>query len=533
MKNIKFGIRAKMTAIIIAMGVLLSLSVGYAAYSISYREVEAHYAGLALGTAKTAAALINGDSIERYLTNGADEEYFDTFAVLQEVKSIFDLTYLYVVKPDTEVNNCVYVFDVFTENNDRDLIAELGDETGEDEVYDIVLEIYLTGNIGNNAVITNTEYGWLASAYVPVYTSDGSIAAVMGSDISMDRILYDIWVQTIQQLLMAVVIIALFMSLLLFFTRRQILRPIVSLSHHMRDFDSGEGNLREFEALNTGDELQTMAESYNRMVGDIRLYIDNLALVTADRERIATELDVATKIQASMLPCIFPAFPNRADFDIYASMLPAKEVGGDFYDFFLTDENTLAVVIADVSGKGVPAALFMVIAKTLIKNNAQNGKPPKEVFETVNDLLCENNDAGMFVTAFMGILDIPTGRFTYVSAGHNPPLIKRAGGFYEWLPTKPCFILAGIEDMTYEQDEITLNKGDMLYMYTDGVTEATNRQYALFTEPKLLEVANKYKSNEIKDFLTNIKNEIDLFSDGAEQADDITMLILKISGGIQ
>lgn len=244
------------------------------------------------------------------------------------------------------------------------------------------------------------------------------------------------------------------------------------------------------------------------------------------------ELNVASLIQQDMLPCIFPAFPDRAEFDIYASMQPAKEVGGDFYDFFLINSDTLAVVMADVSGKGVPAALFMVIAKTLLKNNAQNNKSPKEVFETVNNLLCENNEVGMFVTAFMGYLDIPSGRFTFVNAGHNPPLL-RSGGRFDWLDTKAGLVLAGMEDMLYRQGEITLQKGDELFLYTDGVTEAVNNKYELFTDPKLLEVANKYLDLPLKEFTTSIKHEIDAFADGAEQADDITMLALRYKGGVE
>ena len=257
----------------------------------------------------------------------------------------------------------------------------------------------------------------------------------------------------------------------------------------------------------------------------------------AEKERISAELSVATQIQASMLPCIFPAFPDRDEFDIYGYMLPAKEVGGDFYDFFLIGEHQLAVVIADVSGKGVPAALFMVIAKTLIKNNAQNAaqggmnKSPKEVFETVNEILCENNEAQMFVTAFMGIWDMRSGIFTYVNAGHNPPLIKRSGGEYEWLSVKPGFVLAGMEGMVYRQNEITLHEGDMLCLYTDGVTEAVNPRKELFTELRLLKIANLHKDVGLNEFINRLKAEIDIFADGAEQADDITLLILKIMGG--
>lgn len=271
------------------------------------------------------------------------------------------------------------------------------------------------------------------------------------------------------------------------------------------------------------------------MTDDLSQYILNLQTVTAEKERIGAELDVATKIQASMLPSIFPPYPERDEFDIYASMQPAKEVGGDFYDFFFIDENTLAVVMADVSGKGVPAALFMVIAKTLIKNNAQSGKSPKEVFEAVNNILCENNEEGMFVTAFMGYLDVKSGKVTFVNAGHNPPLIctkidDSCMYQFDWLKTQPDFILAGMEDMSYNQSEITLQPGDELFMYTDGITEAVNNENTLFSEPRLLDVANKYMDMTLREFSLSIKREIDLFAEGAEQADDITMLSLRYLG---
>ncbi|MCL2218965.1 MAG: SpoIIE family protein phosphatase [Chitinispirillia bacterium] len=308
----------------------------------------------------------------------------------------------------------------------------------------------------------------------------------------------------------------------------KITRPIVTLKECLRRIAGGELETRI--ELKTGDEIEELGMSVNKMAVDLRAYIANLQKVTADKERIGAELDVATKIQASMLPCLFPAFPAREEFDIYASMQPAKEVGGDFYDFFLVDEKTLAVVMADVSGKGVPAALFMVIAKTLIKNNAQYGKSPREVFEIVNNLLCENNDAGMFVTAFMGYLDINTGKFTFVNAGHNPPLKRAGDGKYEFLKTKRGLVLAGMDGMSYKQDEITLQNGDELFLYTDGVTEAMNNEHKLFGDPLLVESANKYPGLPLKEFTISIKREIDKFAEGAEQADDITMLALRYHG---
>jgi len=289
------------------------------------------------------------------------------------------------------------------------------------------------------------------------------------------------------------------------------------------------GNLDTRINIKSKDELGMLAETFNKMASDLQNTIEANAQERAEKERLDTELGVATQIQASMLPCIFPPFPDRQEFDIYASMLPAKEVGGDFYDFFFVDENTLAIVIADVSGKGVPAALFMVIAKTLIKNNACFGKRPKEVFETVNNVLNENNDTLMFVTALMGYYDITTGKLVYVNAGHNPPLIKRSGGNYEFLKTEPHFFLAWNKNTQYEEEEITLNSGDVLYLYTDGVTEAMSKDSELFSELRLLEALNKYKDCQPKELLPAVKREIDDFAKGANQADDITMLALKIN----
>jgi sigma-B regulation protein RsbU (phosphoserine phosphatase) len=308
---------------------------------------------------------------------------------------------------------------------------------------------------------------------------------------------------------------------------KQLNKPLKRLTDGVSQL--GLGNLDARIDVAANDELGLLAQTFNKMTGDLKESIENYTREHSEKERIGTELNVATRIQASMLPCIFPAFPERNEFDIYATMNPAKEVGGDFYDFFLIDENRLAVVIADVSDKGVPAALFMVIAKTLIKNNAQSGKPPKEVFETVNNTLCENNEAFMFVTAFMGILDIPTGRFTYVNAGHNPPLVKCADTDYVWLPVKPGFVLAGKAGIPFKQDEITLNQGDTLFMYTDGVTEAKNPQGKLFTEARLVETANRYGHSAPKELIKSVKSEIDTFADGAQQADDITMLVIKIA----
>jgi serine phosphatase RsbU (regulator of sigma subunit) len=239
------------------------------------------------------------------------------------------------------------------------------------------------------------------------------------------------------------------------------------------------------------------------------------------------ELSIASNIQRDMLPCIFPAFPDRKEFDVFATMEPAKEVGGDFYDFFLVDDTHLGVVIADVSGKGVPAALFMVIAKTLIKNQTQPGIPLGDVFSRVNEQLCENNGENMFVTAFMGVLDLNTGSFEYVNAGHNPPLIKRANGDFAYMKLRPGFILAGMEGIRYRSEKLELDEGDRLYLYTDGVTEATDNYENLFGDDRLRETLDRGKLLPLQELLPYIKSGIDAFVGSAEQFDDITMLALE------
>lgn len=246
-----------------------------------------------------------------------------------------------------------------------------------------------------------------------------------------------------------------------------------------------------------------------------------------ERQRISTELDVATHIQADMLPRIFPAFSDRTEFDIYASMNPAKEVGGDFYDFFMVDKRHLAIVIADVSGKGVPAALFMVIGKTLIKDHTKPEVDLGAVFSEVNDLLCESNNEGLFITAFEGVLDLVTGEFTFVNAGHETPFIAKAGGVYEPYKLRPGFVLAGMEHMKYQSGRMTLSPGDKLFQYTDGVTEATNAAKELYGMERLKDVLVKNAGCSPTALLPAVKEDIDAFVGDAPQFDDITMLCLE------
>lgn len=274
-----------------------------------------------------------------------------------------------------------------------------------------------------------------------------------------------------------------------------------------------------------------MAENFNTMTDELKTQMKNLEKVTAEKERISTELDVASQIQMSMLPKNF-SIDERAE--IFATMTPAKEVGGDLYDFYKIDENNLLVTIADVSGKGVPAALFMVAAITNLRNFTSSLKDPADLkiaIENSNDKICENNDSEFFVTAFCGVLNLTTGKFIYVNAGHNPPLIRRRGKNFEELPMELNFVLGGWKDWRYIQQEIQLEKGDTIFLYTDGVTEEADSAGQMYSLERLKDFLNGQKNNlSAEKILREVQISLKKFAVNAEQSDDITMLVVKFEG---
>lgn len=311
-------------------------------------------------------------------------------------------------------------------------------------------------------------------------------------------------------------------------------KPIHELADGVKEIASG--NLDKKLDIRTGDEIEHLATCFNAMTEELQRYVKNLEKVTAERAHIATELAVATNIQESMLPRVFPPFPQRTEFDIYATMHAAKEVGGDFYDFYLLDENHLVVTIADVSGKGIPAALFMVVSKTILKNFALSMSHSGDLAPLVactNDQLCKNNEAMMFVTAIVGMLDIREGRFTCVNAGHNPPLIYRAAEKqFGYIQVERNFFMGTIEGVDYRGQEIILAPGDRLFFYTDGVTEAMNKEGKLYGEKRLLSCLNgiDMERTSLRGLLEHVRASLKDHVKDAEQSDDITMLALAYEG---
>lgn len=249
-----------------------------------------------------------------------------------------------------------------------------------------------------------------------------------------------------------------------------------------------------------------------------------------ESSRIDTELTMASAIQADMLPNIFPAFPDRAEFDVYASMNPAKEVGGDFYDFFLVDDDHLCMVMADVSGKGVPAALFMMASKIILANNAMIGKTPAQILTDTNAAICSNNREEMFVTVWLGILEISTGRLTAANAGHEYPVIMNESGEFELLKDKHGFVIGGMDGVKYKEYELKLTPGSKMFLYTDGVPEATNENEELFGTERMLAALNKNTKASPEEMLNNVRHSVDEFVKDAEQFDDLTMLGLEYKG---
>ena len=321
---------------------------------------------------------------------------------------------------------------------------------------------------------------------------------------------------------MQVLIFGALFAVIYFLVRKLVVRNIYKVNHSLSAIT--KGNLDTVVNVRSHVEFDSLSNGINATVDTLKRYIKEA------EERIDAELAFAKAIQHSALPSVFPPFPNRKEFEIYATMHTAKEVGGDFYDFYFVDDDNLAFLMADVSGKGIPAAMFMMQSKTVIKSCAESGMSVEQVFTVANEKLCEGNDAGMFVTAWMGILNTKTGKVLFANAGHNPPLVKRADGTYEYLKIRAGLVLAGMEGVRYRKNEIDLAPGDAIYLYTDGVTEATDLNNQLYGEDRLHTALEKCKDAAPQIICEQVKRDVDAFVGEAPQFDDITMLALKYHG---
>lgn len=431
---------------------------------------------------------------------------------------------LFKVSKDTEP---IDLRNVDNENLARFVNETLTENT---DVQTVVIEektYYLVG-----APISNI--GWGVISVVPKTLADQPAAAMLNSldDIQTKSTnsFYEGMGRTRLTIFLLIGIVVILSFITTFILTKRIVKPLELITKRILSLGGDDLQFKMEDEYRTKDEIEALAQSFADLSAKTIEYISQIERVTAEKERIGTELALATRIQADMLPSIYPAFPERAEFDIFASMNPAKEVGGDFYDFFLVDDDHLCLFIADVSGKGVPAALFMMASMIILANNSQMGKSPSQILQDTNAAICSNNREEMFVTVWLGILEISTGKLTAANAGHEYPIIKNANGKYEYLRDKHGFVIGGFSGAKYVEYEVQLEPGSILFLYTDGVPEATNSNKELFGSERILEALNNKSASSPKEVLDGVSKAVDDFVQDAEQFDDLTMLCLEYRG---
>ena len=379
------------------------------------------------------------------------------------------------------------------------------------------------------------KYGYRTSASVTLFKQNGYPVMVFAES-DMNQVTKASLNFLIQYALLLIIITAIVLIIALIRIRKTVVDPINALAKAANDYTEdrkdGQRDQEHFASLDihTGDEIENLSLTMKEMEQDLAEYVKNLTKVTAEKERVNTELSLATRIQSEMLPNIFPAFPERDEFNIHASMTPAKEVGGDFYDFFFIDHDHLALVIADVSGKGIPAAMFMMMAKTMIQTRAMTGNSPKQVLEDVNNIICANNREMMFVTVWLGILDLRTGKLAASNAGHEFPTFKKPGEKFEIIKDKHGFVIGGMEGIKYTEYELQMDPGSKLFVYTDGVPEAQNADNDMYGMDRALDALNSAADEDPEHILQAVKDSVHEFVGDAEQFDDMTMLCIEYLG---
>ncbi|MBQ9023315.1 MAG: SpoIIE family protein phosphatase [Eubacterium sp.] len=451
---------------------------------------------------------------------------------------------VYVGAIDQETNRLIYIID---SDYNLDTFCDPGfwddNSAGEMKIYMEGARVTLIDRLLGDtepipAVVTRTEkYGHLCTAASPLFTT-GKYKVMMFADMDMSHVTKVSRIFLVQYILLMLVAALIAAQIITQGLKKTVVKPINDLAETALAYSRGrqneESDKRYFADLNirTGDEIENLSLIMRDMEADLNDYVANLTTVTAEKERISTELDVAGQIQEGMIPHIYPAFPDRPEFDIYALMHPAKEVGGDFYDFFLVDEDHLAMVMADVSGKGIPAALFMMASKILIQNYSMIDKrSPAKILELVNEAICSSNSAEMFVTVWLGILEIPTGIVRAANAGHEYPVIRTKDGEFKLFKDPHGLVVGGMSGMVYKEYEFKLESGDCIFQYTDGVTEATNSENELFGTKRMLDALNLAPGAEPEEILENVLSGIYTHVNGADQFDDITMLCMKYFTG--
>ncbi len=530
--SMTFNMVGAVVMLLAVFGVIVSV-IGFISFTSAFKR---EYSTTTYHMANTAATLVHGDSLDDYLEGGKQDEYSRTRSYLDAYCKAMSVSIVYVIKVDTsDYGSFVSVFNCVNNSvDDTDYEPwELGHkrDTTNETYRKKYKAIYSKESPYETIYRTKPGEGLHphVTTLVPVMDSDDNVAGILclqrpTREINNARLpfLTNIAISTALLALLFGVFVTLYL-------RGQFVLPIRKVSleaiRFAKDNKKGEELTSDISRI---AEISGLALSIDKMESEMISYIDNLTSVTAEKERISTELSLASRIQENSVPNIFPAFPDRNDFDIYASMKPAKEVGGDFYNFFFVDDDHLAVAIGDVSGKGIPAALFMMVTNILLSDRAKMGGRPSEILEYVNDNLCEHNTADMFVTIWLGILEISTGKLTTANAGHEDPAVYRKGGSFELVKTKHGFVAGGMADVTYTDHEITLNEGDKLFIYTDGIPEATDANESLYGLERMTEALCSVEDRSCMEIVEGVRRSVDVFVGDAPQFDDLTMLCLEI-----
>ena len=537
MKKIKENIIVKTILILVVVLVAFTVLVSVIGYQEVTQALLDQYSEGAFRTAGIAARFVDPDKIDEYMQSGGKgAEYEETWNRLSSICNATGSTFIYVITPDTsDYQHITFLFSTMNQESSYTQY-EFGyvRETTNEEYALKYRQIYEYHSARELVV---RDKGYIETdphitAMIPLINSEGECKAILCVQRQMDKMI-EVRNSYVRKVLLAMAITALLIIIgLSLKLTRSLLRPIHVITAEATRFAAE--NVRTGEKLtntikNT-DEIGQLADAIDRMELQVHDYVSHLTRVTAEKERISTELSLAARIQMDMIPSVFPAFPDRKDFDIYASVEPAREIGGDFYNFFLIDETHLCAIIADVSGKGVPAALFMMASTIVLVDNARMGKSPAEILKSANEAICATNREEMFVTVWLGILDLETGKLTTANAGHEYPYLKQPGGAYKMVSDPHSFVVGGLEGIVYRNYEIMMEPGARLFVYTDGVVEATDKDEVLFGTERLLNALNKEPDAEPEKLLANVKESVDRFVADAEQFDDMTMLCLEYNG---
>ena len=538
MKKIRESVVFKSAIVIIVPLFILSVVtalIGYRGFTDGMMEL---YENGAVQIANTAVKMVDPDLLDNYAEPGADQTmaYKVVHTELDSLCNSSGATFIYVIRPDlTDYGHITFLFSTINRQSTYDLYPFLYYRETTNDEYRTKYRALYEGSAQAQIVVRDRGYietDAHITAMVPLVGSDGQTKGILCVQRQMEDMTN---VRNRFVLLVMLSMVALVVLMVIgqhFYLRRVLLRPLKTITDEAVRFAEKEEPAEQklTEKVKTRDEIGRLAGSIDHMEEQLILYTEELTAATAEKERINTEMSLAKRIQADMLPNVFPPFPDRKEFDIYATMTPAKEVGGDFYDFFFVDEDHLALVIADVSGKGVPAALFMMATKIMLQNIALSGAGPKEILETANNRICQNNQEEMFVTVWLGILDLKTGKMTAANAGHEYPVISRTDGTFELLKDKHGFVIGGMEGVRYREYEMTLEPEQGLFVYTDGVPEATANNNEMYGTDRMLAVLNRAPGQDPQQMLEAVKADVDRFVGDAPQFDDLTMLCIRYKG---